>query len=514
MNWLVKAYRLTTVSLFSAGLLLTSGCEDPNAIGVELPGTAPANTQYRDLPVTASTLLQDSLQTLKANSILVGNIRDNNLGINTIARGYFNLAITLPNLPFALSDSLPAKFTNPQLDSVVTYLSYNQLYGNTTQLAHFDLYNLQQRIGDREVYTSSTTLPLGEAIGTNLVSSLTRTRKTRVKVASGGATDTSTVVTQVADPSLRLVLHKPAQSSSFATALFEQLKNSNFNQAALDAFWKGLAVVPSAGFTGTMVGLGYNPSAVTSQVLVYYRVPSDPETPTKKKWRSYSIFLGTSLSAGNAGAARYFTQITPDLSGAGAFARLTDDSKEVSAAEANGVTYMQNGVGLGTKLVIPGLEDLRKESGLAINRAELIIPVKGYSNLLFTSPLQAYLYEINSHNRVLQRTVGITPIKRLVQADGENQQSQRAHSSNAPNSEATVTYYDLGANNKYYSVVITSYIQAYLYNQLGGELPAGLLLSPSLDLPTSIEASLSLNLNRAVLDGNNIKLRIYYSNLR
>ena len=100
-------------------------------------------------------------------------------------------------------------------------------------------------------------------------------------------------------------------------------------------------------------------------------------------------------------------------------------------------------------------------------------------------------------------------MERLVQADGNSPQGV--------GTDAAAVFHDLGPTNKYYSIAITSYLQAYIYDLLGAERPAALMLypvvrfSPSVTVPT---ANTNLTLNRAVLDAQNIKLRVYSSKLR
>jgi hypothetical protein len=200
-------------------------------------------------------------------------------------------------------------------------------------------------------------------------------------------------------------------------------------------------------------------------------------------------------------APRYFTQITTDLSAAGPFARLTDGRAAVTSAEVGGISYVQEGVGFGTRLEIPaGLKALKDRKDIAINRAELIVPVKPFTNALFALPRRLFLYEANANNQVMQSLANNFRADRVVLGDSTNSAGQRV--------EAAARFYDLGENNKYYSVLITSYVQNYIYSQTDATRPATLILSPTLrSLPT-------LTLNRAVLDADNITLRVYYSKLR
>jgi hypothetical protein len=173
MNWPASAFRLTATICFSAALLLTTSCDDPNDIRVLLPNEGSATTDYEEFKAPVATILQDSLETLKADNFLVGRVRDAALGTTT-ARSYLNLQVNMP------ADSLPAKFTGTVLDSTVVIMSFNQVYGSATQPVRFNVFALPQRLDDRSSYNASTVLPLGQLIATNLVSSLNRTRVTRL----------------------------------------------------------------------------------------------------------------------------------------------------------------------------------------------------------------------------------------------------------------------------------------------------------------------------------------------
>ena len=63
----------------------------------------------------------------------------------------------------------------------------------------------------------------------------------------------------------------------------------------------------------------------------------------------------------------------------------------------------------------------------------------------------------------------------------------------------------VSATQTYYTLPVTSYLQAYLTDQLGGNPTGGLVLVPN------IRNTNTLTLNRAVLDAATIKLRVYYS---
>lgn len=498
MNWPTKALRRWSACLLSApALLMAAGCEDPNNISVELPGSATTTTEYRDLPVLASTVRQDSLPTLNASQLLLGRVRDNSTGIVTTARAYTNLQVT--------TDPLPATFAGAQLDSVALIMAYDRVYGVAAQPGRFDVLPLRQKLDERVAYNSTTSAGVGTALLRNVSVSYSPARQERQPGLPASTTDTTTTVATIPQ-----ALHFPvAKSAAFSTGLFALLQKTDFNQQQLDAYLPGLAVFPTADYTGAVASI--NPSYTV--LAVYYH---DPARPTIR--RVYRIVSNVNNDA------RYFSQITPDFSAAGSLAAVTDKQQAVPAAATNGVTYIQDGIGLATKLVIPGLEELRKQSGVSINRAELLLPVKPFANSIFPYPgyqslndatksaatNKTYLYEANNdNNHVLQRTLvldPVAPINRLVQADQSSQQSQSV------SSQAEGTLYSVDASTFYYSILMTGYTQAYLLNQLDGELPSAFLFSPTLSLPKAYQPTLNVSLNRAVLDANNIKLRVYYSN--
>jgi Domain of unknown function (DUF4270) len=433
------------------------------------------------------------VETLNANRTLAGRLTDATLGTTT-AKALYNLR--------ASADSLPGQFANPQLDSVVLVSSFDQVYGSASKPFRADIYRLAASLDDKKTYNASVTdVALGDVVGTNLSSSLTRTKteeranglKKIIRDANGakipGSVDSTTTVT-VPDQTVRLVIQKTGvRSSDFANTLFTALKDATFAQAKLNDVLKGLAVVPAGGQTDAIVAFNRQ---TANRLYVYFHATRGGKTHTPAP---YTIRLGTSYTATDPNAPRYYTQLTTALKMP--FDQLADGSKSVRLADST--TYMQQGLGLATRLIIPGLAALKDQPTLAINRAELIIPVKSASTLIFPNPTQAFLYEINARNRVLQRTVNISPVERIVQAN--------LFSPIGKDNEAIVTLYDLGPTNKYYSVLITTYLQAYLANQLG-EQAAGLMLSPVL------RRSFDLSLNRGVLDAQNIRLRVYSSKLR
>jgi hypothetical protein len=209
--------------------------------------------------------------------------------------------------------------------------------------------------------------------------------------------------------------------------------------------------------------------------------------------------VSSSVGGATASDPRYFTQITNDFSGT-PLARLATSSDAVPATALGNSAYMQEGIGLGTRIRFTGLEALRNKPGLAINRAELRVPVKPFTNVLFPNPGAVFAVEVDAGNRILQRTVTSILYDRVVQADGANPRGI--------NTEALALLNSSASSQPYYSLFITNYLQAYLTNSLDGALPEYLVLVPN------IHRSPTLALNRAVVDADKIRLRVFYSQLR
>lgn len=511
MNWLTS--RCAPLAALTA-LALTS-CDTGTALNVDLPDTATINTQYQDFDVASGTVLLDSVQSQKTDHFLIGRLVDNVAGATT-ARAFFNV------VDVSVADSLPSKFTDtklfsgpPTLDSTVMILGFDRVYGSSSTPVRFDVSQLATSLDERQVYNANSSESGLVTLAQNVGSRLDRTKVQVLKAADISVTpNIPAVTTTVPDPTVRLVIQRrvangssqPAMPLVFANDLFTQLRVPGFRQPQLDAKLKGLAVAPNATYNSGVVSFG-RPNV--SKMVLYFHSTSAWKTqrnlPADTLKRSYSVYFGPAFSsAGLSGSSdpRYYTQITNDLPPV--LAVLSGSAGFVPSTALNGTSYTQEGTGLGTRVTFTGLDALTKAAadGLTINRAELRVPVKPYSTVLFPTPSQLYAVEVNSANTVLQRISNYLPTNRVVQADGKSQTGTGA--------PAVGYLTTLSAAQTYYTLPVTSYLQAYLNNQLGGN-PASLVLLA--DSYASFPVSLynTLTLNRAVLDAANIKLRVYYS---
>ncbi|MDQ2793131.1 MAG: DUF4270 domain-containing protein [Bacteroidota bacterium] len=521
MNWLTS--RCAPLAALAA--LALASCDTGTALNVDLPDTATINTQYQDYDVASGTVQLDSVRTLKTDHFLIGRLADNVAGATT-ARAFFNV-VDFRAIDATIPDSLPSKFTDtrlfsgtPTLDSTVVIMGFDRVYGNSAPV-RFDVARLTSTLDERQTYTANSSEAGLDPLATNVSSRLDRTRVQVLKAADIKVTpNVPAVTTVVPDQTVRLVIQRRAgtvNSNSvplpaiiqpfFSNALFPQLRVPGFGQPQLDAQLKGLAITPNPTYNSGIVSFGRSSG---SRMVLYFHSTSAWATrnnkPADTLKRSYSVYFGPAFSnrgLSSSSDPRYYTQITTDLPAA--LAPLNTNAGFVSSTVLGGVSYAQEGTGLGTRVTLTGLEALTKAAaagGLTINRAELRVPVKPYSSVLFSRPSQLYAVEVNAANTVLQRLVNYLPTDRIVQADGS--------SPTGNGTPAVGTLTTISAAQTYYTLPVTSYLQAYLNNQLGGN-PASLVLLADSYAATPLRLYSTLTLNRAVLDAPNIKLRVYYS---
>ncbi|KUG06007.1 hypothetical protein ASU33_01130 [Solirubrum puertoriconensis] len=473
--------------MFSLG-----SCEDPNELGLDLPGSASIDSKYEDFPVTVSTIRQDSVPTLRRTRFLVGRLTDANTRGTLEARAFSEVQPSID----ATAYPLPSKFSgqNPQLDSIVLLAGFDRVYGSATQPVRLSLYDLQKPLDERTSYNSTNNLPLDQPIVENALVPLNRIIRNKANTAD----------------SLQLplrILISGSQPTPFATTLFNLMKattTETLSQQDLQKVWRGLAIVPGAGTNGTVIGFD---RSVGSQILVYYRVNTASGTPaTEQKVYRFNYANTT----GSVADPRFFTNIQYNLSSAGApFGTLSGNTAaEVPASSSDNTTYAQDGTGLATKLAIPGLEQLRtlqQRENIIINRAELIVPSKSGSNIVYPAPTTLYIYEANTRNQVLKATSNLTESLRFVLGENVNSQGQRLEAQLIRQSSTTGT-------NSTYTALLTTYVQTYVTNQLTAPYPAAFIVSPTLRRELrSGETSLPLSLDRAAIDASNVRLRVYYS---
>ncbi|QNF32579.1 DUF4270 family protein [Adhaeribacter swui] len=465
MNWLIKRPTLLVLSLISL-----FSCDDSNDLGTTYDGK-PIEAAFTDsVSITASTVLaNDSIIGYQRGNFLAGSISTEKFG-TTVAQSYLTIRPTAGSIT-----------ANSSLDSVVLMLDYNDYYGDTTQNYTLEVRELATLFrADATYYTNNNNNI--EALP-NLLGSATfvpKPKSTNSKTASSGTvTKTSIPVRVTLDNELgQRIMSLPTATLS--------------NAAEFAKTFKGIVLSPGA---NTKLALGFAPDADSTYLRIYYTSPDN-------KKQKYDLDINGTYDRLN--------QINHDLTGS-ALASLTKSGDALPATATGGEAYLQESTGIVTKITFPYLAQFREklnEIDVAVNRAELIIPVKEVPFYL-PSPA-AYLVETNATNRILKsnrlpRVIVEDPLETISRGDNAVQ-------------AAAIRY---NKDKKAYIINITKYVQDVIYNKpsvYGGNMSTSLLL-----VPTSRTGTLNVNgstvqeatgLYSSILQtsgANGMKLRLYFS---
>ncbi len=392
--------KATTLTAFV--VLLLTACELPREIG--LPIANPVDIRYTDtLTVRASTVLLDSIRTSGAIQMLVGSYTDPLFG-KISSRAFVEFA------PGAYDFNQDKIY---QYDSVAVFMSYssNGYYGDTLQPFEMTVHRLKDTLVTGKTYYNYNTTPYDPAVFT--------------KFSFSPQSSRNTLTTRLPD--------------TFGRQIFGLMFGSGRvkNPSAFVKEMKGFALIPNpnnkaiAGFPSEaiQVVLFFHENGVAGQI-------------------AYPLPL----------VSRRYNNIIADRSGT-KIANL-QPLKGVSPQQLNGLTYIQDAVGVVTKLEIPYLFNLQKDARIAINRAELAItpePIEGF----FPYPSGLVLAETDETNRILR---GKSDLELLVGNDGTTYSSSL--------SPQLVTYNSLSKN---YNFILTTYLQSIVS---GFKKTKGMMLLP------------------------------------
>ncbi len=478
-----RSRRCLGAALTSAALsLFIVACEPANEIGLDvLPDDVPSTATYVELTGRAATVLRnDSVLTANKNNALAGTLRDGLVG-TTSAESYWQVrpATTNPTGPLPAGPGTVA-------DSLVLTFGFNQFNGNADGRLRLEAYELSEGFAEDKAYYAESpgfAVDLARKLGeTSFRLRYARTRATtRILVNPWIVGDT---VTRWADSSRFLQPLRFKVDTVLKQRLFDLIgKPELASLTALQPVLKGVVLRPVAGTSGAIVNI--TPQAVDTRMVLYYHINGDTLPHT------FAFSLGDPVKE------RYFTKITTTYAdGEHLKALATPAQDTVQANGANGFTaYLQGGLELGTRIQLDNFDLLRAKKGrIAVNRAELIIPVKPYAAGVYQVPSRAYLLQVDAQNRPL-KTAGQL---RTVQTNGGDPTGT---------ANPAVVLYD--PVQRVYRVLLTTYLDARLNDKLIDQQADAFWLLPTLPGVND------LGLNRALIDAapGQIKLKVYYSEL-
>lgn len=459
-----------------AGSLMLSSCNQSTSIGSELQPQNLGVVFTDTTTILASTVFVDTIATTNRELLLAGEYTDPYLG-RVKASAFFNVQ------PFNTSFSFG---TSPQFISAVFAFPINFVYGDTTQVQTLSVHKLLEPINPKRVYRNKDVLSY-EA----------------TPIASASFKGSDMVFGRVEIP-ITDAFRDEIVNLANATA------TSGLTQADLDAFVKGFALVPQGG----EAIWGFR---VTDQIPAAIEIRFKNDLGTEQ---TYRIVVRNASSIDDVSGERYnsqrFNHVEVDRTST-PLQTLTNDYQEIASVATQEQTFIQESLGIFTKISFPYLGEYVKNQTIAINRADLVVfPVQNTFNEFFKLPRRLDLWVLGENQRVRtfifrrnDPNLSNTPIQDTlalrVQAEGSN-----PFGFNSPLSVAFSTL------SNSYNMEITSYIQ-YCLNNLNPRYQ-GVNKIPNNGL--FIASSLSNSaIYRAVLGSNKhphqaMKLRIFYTIVR
>lgn len=368
--------------------------------------------QFTDtLTVRTSTVMLDSVRTSNTQQLLVGLYRDPIFG-QVKAQPFFEAGSAL-NLNLNSDGTVN---TNTYVyDSLTLEVAYSYLYGDTLQPFEVNLHRL------------TDTLLTGKTYYNNSSISYQSTPIAKAKFTPNPSTNNT------------IKFNLPA---SFGKEIMDLSgKPEGATAAKFIQAIKGFTMVPSS--TNSMV-VGFSPGSSGISLNLYIHNSADTIALVRQFFVSKRF---NQVKAERQGTA--LSQIQP--------------LKPLSAAQTGGLNYVQDALGIVTKIEIPYLQTLFKDGNIAINRAELnIVPNQPvHVGGLFGLPKGLTMAETDESNRLL-RSKGDTEL--LLPVDGATFQSYVL---------PQVVLYSSKFRN--YNFVLTTYLQAV---SIGFKKSTGLLLMP------------------------------------
>ena len=355
--WLTKYSAVGVVMLTT----LLFSCDPPGNIGV--PPLTPVGTFFTDtLTVRTSTVLADSVRTSNPDVFLAGRYVDPIFG--TIEASSF----IQMSLEFQLALGATAVY-----DSVVLYTPYNYSYGDTLPAQTFTVHRLREQLEQTKTYYNNSQVVY----------------------------DATPLAKQTFQP-------RPQSGGTLRFRLPDDLGKELFALSGKPAgqtnpeFYKvlnGFALIPDKKNTAV---LGFTATSQALTLRIWYHTTTD----STAVGFPISAVLGsptqTTVRAG-------FNRVTADRTGT--VLEGIKALEPIPASSTGGHTYVQDALGIRTKVEIPYLSSLANQGPIAINRAEFSIkPDLSKVQPGMNIPPYLALLETDATNRVFYDALGFTKL--------------------------------------------------------------------------------------------------------
>lgn len=312
--------------------MLASGCKEPEFVGIEiLPEGEGYPVAWRDtFTLVLSTELADSMVTSNRTSYLLGELNDPLFGVS---RSELYTQFRLPSSSVTFANA-------PQIDSVVLNMMYTDFYGNVskyTGIQKVGVYRLETSIYDTTNYFSNSAAP-ERSVQPLAIKSFRPNLFANVIAGS-----------DTLPPSLRIRL-----DDAFGQEILNSTSTTLASNEEFVKIFKGLAIIPENNGLAPDQGaiFNFNMTSANTRVELHYT-----QNDTARRF----ILPIDVLSA---------THTRFEVTHIPAIASILGDSEA-----AKQKVFVQAMGGLRTKVTIPYLQNLRALGHVAVNKAELVIPI-------------------------------------------------------------------------------------------------------------------------------------------
>jgi len=429
--------------------LFLVSCDTPKEIGDDLFSVEVGLNFSDTITIKSSTVLIDSIYTGSPSTLLVGSYNHPVLG----------LAESSAYTQVSNIDTLFSKATSIY-DSLTMRLAYGGYQGDTTKSQTLSVYRLLDSLNrGTDYFANSTVRSDASALGSHTF----KPRPIRTKAMNGDSVQLDTLRFRMSDAFGRELLSKYADAKVAA------------GSKGFRDYFPGMLFKSSSLSAGAMIG--FNPGY--SRMTLYFHNPGDPFKYSMDYYFSLSNSIFPEILA-------RFNQIKSTKSVA--LAGLQKPGDLVPSTATSGLTYIQAGTGVATKVEFPYLLNLKGNRNVAVNKAELVLTAADNIDLQQTIG-QLSIVETNATNRTLRNSYGL---KYLLSEGG-----------------ASVITSAIEPGSKTYTFNVTTAIQSIL---VGKQANSGWIITPAL---TSNSAGNTRIINESTrfvpLQAMKARLKIYYS---
>ncbi len=353
MNWPTNPHKL--LLLFSLAIFLFA-CENPKNIGLELqqPQGLVGVVFTDTVTLKTSTVFIDSLNTTNSAFLLVGQCNDPQMG-QLKARSYFTFSPSLIN-PDIGNDAI--------FQSLELQLTYFYGFGDTTQTQTITVHKVTEPLLEDRIYYNFNTL----AYDPTPIGSLTFRA--------------SDIIARRITIPLNEELRDELGAILLGGVVTQELINTVLGSLVLVGE-DGNAILGFASIANNPIALSlrYDSSNGTNlQYLFPLRVPNLPRN---------GRFISTRFNYVECNRAG-----TP-------LVNLDEQYEVLPEDQTSNQVYLQSSLGIRTKIEFPYLAELQKQGAIAINRADLVLPLADPNeSVFFKRPGGLELIRVNEQGRI------------------------------------------------------------------------------------------------------------------